>query len=545
MSEDYTPKIGVLTVDATGTSAVNRTVYNTTVRVAEALSIVIEAEEIATPDLTTDALTQMIKRGKNVIVTVGDAAGRLTEALSEAHPRVTFITVGHQPEPEKLNVRGVPNKGDQLAGVFEATLREVLNLGEPSIWQSVRQRLLGQGPGGLLIPVLSIILALAIGAVFIAAFDPDVWEAFGLGFFNGVRAALSQVTQAYIALLEGSFGNPVEIVQGIQTYLETGNDRDFAREIRPLTDSLRIATPYVFTGLSVALAFRCGLFNIGAEGQYFLGGLFSTFIGYAVTSLPIFIHLPLAVLAGFLGGALWASIAGFLKAYTGAHEVITTIMLNYIAFRLADFLLQVNGPMARPNDGRPVSPMVLPTSWLPQLFPNNSSISINLGAVIALVTVFAVSYLLFRTTLGFEFRTVGANPTAARTVGINVKRSYVAVMALAGGLAGLAGSHDILGVTRFMPNAFQSGYGFDAIALALLGRNNPVGVLLAALLFGFLRAGAQRMQTVGVPIDIIGIIQGLIIVFIAAPEVVRLVYRLKKGVGDEQGEIFTRGWGGA
>lgn len=545
MSEEYTPKIGVLTVDEAEKPDAARLVYNTAARIADSLNIVIEADEIKTPDQSAEMLSSMIKRGKNTIVTVGSASGRSAEVLSEAHPRVTFITVGHQPAPEKLNMRGVPIEGDQLEDMFEATLREVLDVGEPSIWQGVRQRFLGQGSGALIIPVLSIILALAIGAIFIAAFDPVVWEAFGFGFFNGISTAFSQVAQAYIALLEGSFGNPVEIIQGLQVYFETGNDRDFAREIRPLLDSLRISTPYVFTGLSVALAFRCGLFNIGAEGQYFLGGLFSTFIGYAITGLPIFIHLPLAVLAGFLGGALWAAIAGFLKAYTGAHEVITTIMLNYIAFRLADFLLQVNGPMARPNDGRPVSPEVLPTSWLPQLFPNNSSISINLGAVIALAIVFAVSYLLFRTTLGFEFRTVGANPTAARTVGISVKRSYVYVMALSGGLAGLAGAHDILGVTRFMPNAFQSGYGFDAIALALLGRNNPVGVLLAALLFGFLRAGAQRMQTVGVPIDIIGIIQGLIIVFIAAPEVVRLVYRLRKGIGADQGEIFTRGWGGA
>lgn len=545
MSEDYAPRIGVLTIDDSETPDASRVVYNTAARLADSLNVSIEAQEIATSDLATETLSAMIKRGKSILITVGSDAGRVAEAMSTSYERVTFITVGHQPEPEKLNTRTVPLQSETLEDTLEATLREVLSAGEPSAWQALRQRLLGQGGGPLLIPILSIILALAIGAVFIAAFDPVVWEAFGEGFFFGLSMAFSQVTQAYIALLEGSFGNPVEIVQGVTTYFQTGDDRDFAREIRPLLDSLRISTPYVFTGLSVALAFRCGLFNIGAEGQYFLGGLFSTFIGYSLTGLPIFVHLPLAVLAGFLGGALWASIAGFLKAYTGAHEVITTIMLNYIAFRLADFLLQVNGPMARPNDGRPVSPEVLPSSWLPQLFPNNSSISINLGVILALISVFAVSYLLFRMTLGFEFRTVGANPTAARTAGINVGRSYVLVMFLSGGLAGLAGAHDILGVTRFMPNAFQSGYGFDAIALALLGRNNPVGVLLAALLFGFLRAGAQRMQTVGVPIDIIGIIQGLIIVFIAAPELIRLVYRLRKGVGQQEGEIFTRGWGGA
>ncbi|MCS7283828.1 MAG: BMP family ABC transporter substrate-binding protein [Anaerolineae bacterium] len=390
---------------------------------------------------------------------------------------------------------------------------------------------------------LAIFTALVVGAIFIAAFDPQVWAAFGQGIGAGLVAAGASVVKAYSAFFEGAFGNPARILAGLQIWLNTGDSARLLRAIYPLTESLRLATPYIFAGLAVALGFRCGLFNIGAEGQYFIGGLTSVFVGYAVTGLPWFIHLPLALAAGWLGGALWASIAGILKARTGAHEVITTIMLNYISYRLADYLLQVGGPMSRPGDSRPVSPEILPTAYLPQFFPNDPSIRLNAGLLLALVAVWFVYWLLFKTTVGFEIRAVGANPRAARTAGISVARNIVLAMFLSGGLAGLAGAHDILGVLRFMPNAFFSGYGFDSIALALLGKSHPVGVLLAALLFGFLRAGAQRMQGVAhVPIDIISILQALIIIFIAAPEIIRFIYRIR--APKETAElVFTRGWG--
>ncbi len=219
-------------------------------------------------------------------------------------------------------------------------------------------------------------------------------------------------------------------------------------------------------------------------------------------------------------------------------------MLNYIAYRLADYLLQVGGPMSRPDDFRPISPEIQPTAFLPQFFPDNPSITINVGLFLALAAVALVYWLLFKTTLGFEIRAVGANPRAARTAGISVTRNFVLAMGISGALAGMAGAHDILGVLHFMPNAFFAGYGFDSIALALLGRSHPVGVLVSSLLFGFLRAGAQRMQAPPsfVPIDIISVLQGLIIIFVAAPEVVRFLYRLRapKEVGEA---VFTRGWG--
>jgi simple sugar transport system permease protein len=395
-----------------------------------------------------------------------------------------------------------------------------------------------------LMPFLAIFTALIIGGIMIAAFDPVVWEAFGGGLGAGLAAAWRSVTQAYAALFEGAFGSPARIAEGIRIYSQTGDAAELVKGIRPLTESLRLSTPYIFAGLAVALGFRCGLFNIGAEGQYFIGGLTSVFIGYSITGLPWIIHLPLALLAGIAGGALWAAIAGFLRAKTGAHEVINTIMLNYVAYRLADFLLQVGGPMARPDEFRPVSPEIQPSAYLPQFFPNNPAISINAGLLLALAMVAVVWWLLFKTTIGFEIRSVGANPRAARTAGMSVTKNFVLAMALSGGLAGLAAAHDILGVIHFMPNAFASGYGFDSIALALLGKSHPVGVLWASLLFGFLRAGAQRMQAppASVPIDIIQVVQALIIIFIAAPEVIRLIYRIRAPEVEAEA-VFTRGWG--
>jgi general nucleoside transport system permease protein len=390
----------------------------------------------------------------------------------------------------------------------------------------------------LLVPVLAIVSALIIGALVIVFTDASVYEAFRQGFLQGLVQALGIIIRAYSALYVGAFGDPVQILQA----LLSGNPTLIIRAIYPLTETLRMATPYIFAGLAVAVGFQGGLFNIGAEGQYFIAGLTTVFVGYAITGLPAFIHLPLALLAGIAGGALWAAIPGYLKGKTGAHEVINTIMLNYIAFRFAEYMLDVGGPMSR-GDGRPVSPEIQPSAYLPRLIPDQVQIRVNAGFLLALLVAWGVWWLLFKTTVGYEIRTVGHNPRAARYAGINVARNYVVTMVISGGLAGLAASTDILGVLRFMPNAFSAGYGFDAIALALLGKSHPLGVVLASLLFGALRAGARNMQGIArVPIDITSILQGLIIVFIAAPEIIRLIYRLRRPLEGE-GIDLTHGWG--
>lgn len=362
------------------------------------------------------------------------------------------------------------------------------------------------------------------------------------GFFDDPRvplgAAWDAVKLAYVSLFEGSIGSPKTMYAALSAYFGAGDASLLPSAFLPITESLVVATPYILTGLAVALGFQCGLFNIGAEGQFFIGGLASVFVGYSVKGLPAFIHLPLCLLAGVAGGALWGAIPGYLKAKTGAHEVINTIMTNYVAFRLSEWLL--NGPMQR-EGYRPVSPEIQPSAYLPQFFP--SPIRFHAGFFLALAVAGFVYWLLFKTTIGFEIRTVGANPRAARYAGINITRNFVLAMALSGGLAGLAGSNDILGLIHYMPNAFYSGYGFDAIALALLGKSNPAGVVVAALLFGALRNGATRMQSAAqIPIDIISILQALIIIFIAAPEIIRWLYRFK-AEREEAEVVFTRGWG--
>jgi len=346
----------------------------------------------------------------------------------------------------------------------------------------------------------------------------------------GLRAAWRAVRVAYVALFEGSIGNPRQMAQALAAWLR-GDPSLLNRAFYPLSESLVTSTPYILTGLAVALGFRAGMFNIGAEGQYFVGGLTSVFVGYSLKGLPLWVHLPLTLLAGIVGGGLWGSIPGWLKAKTGGHEVINTIMMNYIAFALSDWLL--NGPMMRPGGFRPISPEIEVSARLPRFF--GGDIRFHAGFFLALMMALLVYWLLFKTTIGFELRTVGANPSAARYAGISLTRSMVLAMFLSGGLAGLAGANDITGLIYYMPNAFSAGYGFDSIALALLGRSHPLGVVLAALLFGTLRAGATRMQSVAqIPIDIISILQAMIIIFIAAPEIIRAIYRIKQRRAQEQ-----------
>jgi len=354
-----------------------------------------------------------------------------------------------------------------------------------------------------------------------------------------VEAAGRAVWNAYRALFIGSLGDPSKISEGLKIYFETGDSQALRMAMRPLSESLVTSIPYVFAGLSVALGFRAGLFNIGAEGQIAIGAAFSTYVGYTFTNLPAILHLPLTILAGILGGAIWGIIPGWLKAKTGAHEVINTIMMNYIAFRIMSWLLR--GPMQRPGAGKPVSPVVQDSAFLPQLF--GDPLRVHAGLFLAIFAAIFVWWLLFKTTIGFELRTVGANPNAAKYSGMKVGRNIIIAMGISGALAGLAGANEVLGLNHFLAEGFSPGYGFDSIALALLGKSHPLGVVLAALLFGTLRSGATSMQSLAqVPIDIITMIQALVIVFIAAPEIIRWIFRLK-ATEDEEKTVFTRGWG--
>ncbi|MGH2740582.1 MAG: ABC transporter permease [Actinomycetota bacterium] len=398
----------------------------------------------------------------------------------------------------------------------------------------------GSAPRAILIPLLAMVTALALGAVVIIFTDPGVLDAWGR-FFSDPLEALRRsgviVADSYRALFRGSIGSPIEIAGAIASF-----DGDkLISAFRPLSETVVASTPLILAGLSVALGFRAGLFNIGAEGQITLGAVFASYVGFTFTGLPAVLHLPLSILAGFLGGAVWGAIPGLLKARTGAHEVITTIMLNFIAFRVLEFLLR-GELFRRPDRTDPISKPIAEAAELPRLF--GSSLRIHAGIILAVLVAWGVWWLLFRSTKGFEFRAVGANPDAARYSGMSVGWTYVIVMALAGGLAGLAGANQLLGLIPSLTPGFSSGLGFDAIALALLGRAHPAGVVAAAFLFGILRAGSIQMQAAtSTPVDIIVVIQALVIAFIAAPALVRGIYRLRVRRTVEA-EVFTKGWSG-
>ena len=359
----------------------------------------------------------------------------------------------------------------------------------------------------LIVPVLAVITALILGAVIIAATGGDV-------------------LRAYQGLWEGSLGRPVSI-----------------------SNTLVRATPYIFAGLAVALAFKGGLFNIGVEGQITIASLATAFVGYSVQGVPFPLHLILAILAGAAAGAVWGGIPGLLKATTGAHEVIVTIMMNYVAINLASYLL--GGPLKDKNPAVAIAqtPPILPSARLPALLLD-PQYRAHWGFVIGILAAVLVWWLLQKTTLGFEIRTVGANPNAARYAGILVGRTTVVLMAISGALAGLAGAMDVVGLNFYYAAAFSAGYGFDSIAVALLARSDPFGVIPSALLFGGLAAGSARMQFLSqIPIDIIHLVQAMVLIFVAAPALIRWIYRVRMPreaeVEPAAGVQFGASWGKA
>lgn len=368
--------------------------------------------------------------------------------------------------------------------------------------------------GNALAGVLAVVLAVAVGSLMIALTDEEVRE-----------------TTSYVFARPADFFNALwDAIWGAYTALFRGavyNDRvdEFATQIRPLTETLKFAAPLIAAGLGVGLAFRAGMFNIGGRGQMLLAGAAAGWVA-ANVDLPTVLHLPLAIVAGMVAGALWAGIAGVLKARTGAHEVIVTIMLNYVGFYLVFFALSRQGLLQAPGSGNPKSAPAAETAIMPKILGDR--FNLHLGFLLALVAVAVVWWLLNRATLGYRIRAVGENPSAARAAGIDVGRTYVVVMLIAGALVGLAGTNQVLGtVTSGVTVDLDAGIGFDAITVALLGRSRPIGILLAGLLFGAFKAGGFAMQaSEGIPVDIVLVVQSLIVLFIAAPPLVRAIFRL-------------------
>lgn len=368
--------------------------------------------------------------------------------------------------------------------------------------------------GNVLPGVLALVLAVLVGSLLIAVTDERVREASGYFFSrpgDALQAVWESVWGAYTALSRGAFYN---------TRADT-----FEVAIRPLTESLKFAGPLIMAGLGVGLAFRAGMFNIGGRGQMLLGGAAAGWVGVKF-DLPVGLHLALAVLAAMTFGGVWAGLAGYLKARTGAHEVIVTIMLNYVGFYLVFFALSEQGLLQAPGSANPKSLPVQESATLPLLL--GEQFNLHLGFLLALVAVAVVWWLINRSAFGFRLRAVGENPDAARVAGINVGRTYTLVMVIAGALVGMAGANQVLGtVTSGVTVDLDAGIGFDAITVALLGRSRPLGILAAGLLFGAFKAGGFSMQaSQGIPIDLVLVVQSLIVLFIAAPPLVRAIFRL-------------------
>ena len=384
---------------------------------------------------------------------------------------------------------------------------------------------------------LAVVLAMVIGGILIVVASEDLHPLYGYFFSrptDALTASWDKVSEAYLNLFRGSILD----VAAIEGWIN-GTGR-WHLAFFPIAETLNYATPLVFTGLCVALAFRGGLFNIGAQGQAVMGMVLAGLAGFALP-LPPGLHLLVALLAGAVGGLVWGFIPGFLKARTGAHEVITTIMLNYVAALFLNWLLLQNG-VKDPARLDPISKVVHSSAQLPRLL--GSDLRVTLGIVLAVLAAWGAAWMLKRSTFGFELRAVGANPDAARTAGMSVGRTTVVVMALAGALAGLGGSTIVLGAQANALTGPAAGtIGFDGIMVALLGRAKPWGVVGAALLFGALRAGGNRMQSYsGIPLELVTVLQALIVLFVAAPALVKAIFRLRAARAARLETSVAKGW---
>jgi simple sugar transport system permease protein len=381
---------------------------------------------------------------------------------------------------------------------------------EPINWNAAMKEILS---GSVTRTLLSVILGFAVGAFFMIISNREFLQNIGYFFADplaSLRAAGDVVSSGYGALFKGAVYN--------------ASAATFDGAIRPLTETLRLAGPLIAAGLGIGLGFRVGLFNIGGTGQLVSGIIWATFVATRM-ELPPVIHLVVAILAAIIGSAIVGAFVGFLKARTGANEVITTIMLNYVIISLFNYLLLDNNLLQGATaGGYTKSDPAAETARLPELLGEN--FALNLGFVLAIVAVVLYWWLMERSTIGFRLRAVGFNASAAKTAGINVNATYVLALGLSAAFVGLAAANQALSSTGGVTPTSHAGIGFDAITVALLGGSSAPGVLLAGLLFGAFKAGASAIQIEGISPDVLLIVQGAIVLFIAAPPLIRAIFRL-------------------
>jgi ABC-type uncharacterized transport system permease subunit len=374
------------------------------------------------------------------------------------------------------------------------------------------------------LPALSIVVALIVGGFVIMLSDLEVLAMIPSNPIGALGEGISRVGAAYSALLRGAFGNPERIAEAIAS----GSTSEIARAFRPITESLLRSIPLIFVGLGVSVAFRSGVFNIGGEGQFLMGGLGATTAAIVLggAGLPAPLVVVFTIAAGALLGAGWGFIPGFLKVRAGSSEVITTIMLNYIAGLFIFFLLNNWEVIQREDRTQPISKGLVEYVTIPGILPI-PELRLHLGFLVALAAAGVVSWFLFRTTRGFELRAAGLNLAAARYAGMGASASIVAAMAISGALAGIGGAFEVAGTIKQFSTVVSGGVGFTAIAIALVGGTRPSGVVATALVFGALRNGGGLMGLeTSIPIDLLFFIQALVIMFIAAPNLTARIIRM-------------------
>jgi ABC-type uncharacterized transport system permease subunit len=396
----------------------------------------------------------------------------------------------------------------------------------------------------LLIAALALVLGLIFGAIVIAATTPVVLDAWrGIfhhwdGFPHALNVTFDNVGAAYRAIFTGSVVDP----QGFWHSLTTG--KGWPNTLTPISETLTYATPLVIVSIGVGIAFQTGLFNIGANGQAVIGGIAGAVVG-SMINLPTFIHLPFSLIGAIVGGMVCGAVPGVLKAYTGAHEVIVTLMFNYVTYAFLLYAV-LSTPFQQPGQSNDIGRTLDPTAILSPLFGPSSGLRVSYGIFVAAAVVVFAWWLLDRSSLGFDFRVTGANPSAARASGINARYVIITVFLISGGLAGLAGYVQVASTTHYIDGGFligNAGIGFTAITVALLGRNRPMGIVWASLLFAALSVGGRNMQaSTGIPLDLATVIQSAIVLFVATPVLVKEVFRLKKAPTSTL-QLATTGWG--
>jgi general nucleoside transport system permease protein len=430
----------------------------------------------------------------------------------------TDEVTSHDPEPPGGAVLVEDDAREEIEAAAEraATSRRV------GLDASFGERLIAALTGtSVIVTLLAILSALVLGAFIIAVSEEAVRDALSYFFAqpgDALRAALDAVLSAYRALLQGSLGGTTQ-----------------------LSETFVTATPLILTGLAVAVPLRAGLFNIGAEGQFVAGGMVAGLVGFSFTGLPLAIHLPLALLAAIAAGGLYGWIPGVLKARTGAHEVISTIMLNNIALLVSGYLISTT-LFRRPDRSDPISKSVEETARFPRLIPWEPGLRVNTSLLVAVALAVLIFWLVERSTRGFELNAVGLNPSAATAAGMHPGRTVVLAMTVGGAMAGAAGAAVILGLQHRLTIGFSAGIGFSGITVALLGRGRIGGTVAAGILIGALEVGGRSMQAqTGTSLELALVIQALIVVFIAAPGLVRAIFRIK--TEDLATGQVAQGWG--